>query len=150
MDPKLLSGRLRDNVLGHFLDAALFLGEPDQWPVSLQMFEEDAGMMGIHTSCAKTKFQNRTGLGPRPASITVEGKSVETTQKFRHLACDIHSSGYSSPDIFQQLGLALIYLRPTRPCLEQHMLQTRNQVEDSYNLCPPRPTLQVRNMDIQS
>ncbi|XP_071804873.1 uncharacterized protein [Asterias amurensis] len=62
--------------------------------------------MGMHTSWVKTKIQNCTSLGPNPASVTVEGNSVEFTQKFRHLGCDIHSSGYSSPDILRRLGLA--------------------------------------------
>ena len=48
-------------------DAAPFIGEPAQWPVSLQRFEEEAGMMGMHTSWAKTKIQNCTSLGPHPA-----------------------------------------------------------------------------------
>ena len=63
-------------------------------------------MMGMHTSWVKTKIQNCTSLGPNPASVTVEGNSVEFTQKFRCLGCDIHSSGYSSPDILRRLGLA--------------------------------------------
>ena len=55
-------------------DAALFLGEPAQWPVSLQRFEEEAEMMGMHTSWAKTKIQNCTN-----ASVNVEGNSAEIT-----------------------------------------------------------------------
>ncbi|XP_033641700.1 uncharacterized protein LOC117301804 [Asterias rubens] len=87
-------------------DAALFLGEPTQWPVSLRRFEEEAGMMGMHMSWVKTKIQNCTSLGQNLASVTVEGNSVEFTQKFRYLGCDIHSSAYSSPDILRRLGLA--------------------------------------------
>ncbi|XP_071795059.1 uncharacterized protein [Asterias amurensis] len=108
-----IGSRLRNNGrdtsftdLDYADDAALFLGEPAQWPVSLQRFEEEAWMMGMHTSWVKTKIQNCTSLGPNPASVTVEGYSVEFTQKFRYLGCDIHSSGYSSPDILRRLGLA--------------------------------------------
>ena len=125
-------------------DAALFLGEPAQWPVSLRRFEEEAGMMGMHTSWVKTKIQNCTSLGPNPAS-------VEITQKFRYLGCDIHSSGYSSPDVLRRLGLASSTFGQLDRVLRNKRLKlTSDQAEGIYDLCPPRPTLLLTNINTPS
>ena len=80
----------------------------------------------MHTSWAKTKIQKRTSLGPTPASVTVEGNSVEMTQKFRYLGCVIHSSfpsGYSSPIILWTSWACLIHLWLIRPRLEEQLPQ---------------------------
>ena len=113
--------------------------KPAQWPVSLQRFEEEAEMMEMHTSWAKTKIQNCTSLCQTIASVNVEGNSVQITQKFRYLDCDIHSSGYSSPKSPKSWA-CLIHLWPMRLCLEEQTHQAHNQAEGIYNLCPPRPT----------
>ena len=46
----------------------------------------------------KTKLQN-IGYGPPPQPVSVDGHSVEVTDKFVYLGSTVDSTGYSSTDI---------------------------------------------------
>ncbi|XP_033625685.1 uncharacterized protein LOC117288920 [Asterias rubens] len=91
--------------------------------------------MEMHTSWAKTKIQNCTSLCQTTASVNVEGNSVQITQKFRYLDCDIHSSGYSSPKSPKSWA-CLIHLWPMRLCLEEQTPQAHNQAEAGLDHSP--------------
>jgi len=60
--------------------------------------------MGLHTSWSKTCLQN-TGYGPPPHAVSVQGNTVEVTDRFTYLGSDISSCGRSTPEMFRRIGL---------------------------------------------
>ena len=85
-------------------DAVLSAHCSANWSSSLQLFDDTAGSMGMHTSYAKTKIQN-VSPGIPLATVTINGHNIDTTEKFTYLGSDVDSSGYSSPDICHSIGL---------------------------------------------
>ena len=61
-------------------DAVLFKESPGDWTTSFQKFEDEAGAMGLHTSWIKTRIRN-VGSGSAPATITIVGQTVDSTDK---------------------------------------------------------------------
>ena len=61
--------------------------------------------MGMHTFWVETKIQS-VDPGTTPTAITINGRNINTTERFTYLGSDVDSSGNSSPDIRRRIGLA--------------------------------------------
>ena len=86
-------------------DAALFTDNKNKWPPILANFDDAARTMGSHSSWTKTKLQNIGGGSP-PSPVLIQCNTVESTDCFIYLGCQIHSSGRSSTKIFRRIGIA--------------------------------------------
>jgi len=46
------------------------------------------------------------GSGPQPHPVDIHGNTVESTDCFTYLGCQLHSSGRSTTEIFRRIGIA--------------------------------------------
>ena len=76
-------------------DAVLLAQDSGRCQAELKHFDDTANTMGLHTSWEKTKLQ-KTGYGPPPQSVSVDGHPVEVTDKFIYLGSTVDSTGYYS------------------------------------------------------
>ena len=61
--------------------------------------------MGLHTSWPKTHLQN-AGYGTQPCAVTIQGHTVDVTDRFTYLGSEISSCGRSTPETLKRIGFA--------------------------------------------
>jgi len=74
-----------------------------------------------------TCLQN-TGYGPPPHAVSVQGNTVEVTDRFTYLGSDISSCGRSTPEMFRRIGLVSKHHVSAGMCMAAVKAESEHQV----------------------